>query len=403
MPLHQIQRLAQAGQHAEAEHVDLQNVERVEIVLVPFDEGALRHGAVADRHHLVEPAARDDEAADVLRQMAREAGDRARKRADLLDALVARIEPGAREVGLAVAAAAPDRGGQRTDGVFAQAEGLADLADRRTAAVADDGRRDTGALAAVFAVDILDHLLAPLVFEIDVDVGRLAPLRRDEALEQEVGAVGIDLGDAEAEADRGIGGRAAALAEDALAAREAHDVVDGEEVGRVGKLRDQRQFVFDVGAHLGRQAVRIARGGALVSKMRQRVLRVGKTVDALIGIFVAQLIERKGERFTQARRFLDRLRRVAEQPRHFVRGFKMALGIGGELAAGAVDGGFLTDAGEYVSEHPPVGMVIEHVVDRDQRHVRLARQRNAARQPRPVAPAIGHGSGKSRAAGGRGA
>ena len=97
-----------------------------------------------------------------------------------------------------------------------QAEGLADLADGRAAAIGDDGGGDAGALAAVFAVDVLDHLFAPLVLEIDVDVGRLAPLRRDEALEQEIGAVGIDLGDAEAEADRGIGRRAAALAEDAL-------------------------------------------------------------------------------------------------------------------------------------------------------------------------------------------
>ncbi len=112
-------------------------------------------------------------------------------------------------------------------------EGLADLADGRAAAIADHGGGDAGALTAVFAVDVLDDLLAPLVFEIDVDVGRLAPLGRDEALEQEVGAVGIDLGDAEAEADRGIGRRAAALAENFLRAREAHDVVDGEEIRRV--------------------------------------------------------------------------------------------------------------------------------------------------------------------------
>ena len=109
MPLHQIERLAQATQHAEAEHVDLQNAERVEVVLVPFDEGALRHGAVADRHYLIEPAAGDDETADVLREMAREAGDRARERRDLLDAAARRIEPGTRQIGRAVAAAAPDR------------------------------------------------------------------------------------------------------------------------------------------------------------------------------------------------------------------------------------------------------------------------------------------------------
>ena len=69
------QRLAQAGEHAEAEHIDLEDAERVEIVLVPFDEGAVLHRRIGDRHHLVEPAAGHDEAADVLREMAGERQD----------------------------------------------------------------------------------------------------------------------------------------------------------------------------------------------------------------------------------------------------------------------------------------------------------------------------------------
>ena len=188
---------------------------------------------VADRHHLVEPAAGDDEAADVLREMAREADDLARQRRDLLDARGCRWTSPARDRS-AVPPPPPQIEDDSAPMVSSrQAEGLADLADGRASAIADHGGGDAGALAPVFAVDILNDLLAPLVLEIDVDVGRLAPLRRDEALEQEVGAVGIDLGDAETEADGGIGRRAAALAQDALAAREAHDVVDGEEIGRV--------------------------------------------------------------------------------------------------------------------------------------------------------------------------
>ena len=149
----------------------------------------------------------------------------------------------------------------------------------------------------------------------------------------------------------------------------------------------------------GGRPLRIALGGALVSEMRERVLRVGEAFDGLVGIFVAQFVEREGECVAQAQRFLDRLRRVAEQPRHFIRGFQVALGIGGELAAGAVDGGFLADAGEHVGERPPVGMVIEHVVDRDQRHLAFARQRRLeAREPRAVASAIEHRGGEPHAA-----
>ena len=48
---------------------------------------------------------------------------------------------------------------------------------------------------------MLDHLFAAFMLEIDVDVGRLAPFRGNEALEQQIDARGIDVGDAEAITD----------------------------------------------------------------------------------------------------------------------------------------------------------------------------------------------------------
>ena len=50
------QRLADRGQHAEREHVDLEQAERLEIVLVPLDHRPVRHGGVLDRHELGEGA-----------------------------------------------------------------------------------------------------------------------------------------------------------------------------------------------------------------------------------------------------------------------------------------------------------------------------------------------------------
>ena len=69
-------------------------------------------------------------------------------------------------------------------------------------------------------VDMLDDLFSPLVFEIDVDVGRLSALHGHKALEQESDPLRTDGGDAEAIADDRIGGRAAALTENALATRQ---------------------------------------------------------------------------------------------------------------------------------------------------------------------------------------
>src|SRR6266403_1056672 len=106
---------------------------------------------------------------------------------------------------------------------FGQPHDLADLADRAAGAVANDGRGDAGAVAAVFVIDVLDHLFAPLMLEIDIYVGGLVARGAYEPLEQDVDLCRIDRGDAEAIADDRIRRRAAALAQDVAAARKGHD------------------------------------------------------------------------------------------------------------------------------------------------------------------------------------
>jgi hypothetical protein len=59
-------------------------------------------------------------------------------------------------------------------------------------------------------------------------------------------------------AHRRVGGRAPTLAEDALAACEGDDVVDGQEVVLVVELGDEGQFMFDEAPHLVRHAGREA-------------------------------------------------------------------------------------------------------------------------------------------------
>ena len=55
-----------------------------------------------------------------------------------------------------------------------QAHDLAHLADRGAAAEMDHRRRQPRPLAAIAFVDPLDHLFAAFMFEIDVDIRRLA-------------------------------------------------------------------------------------------------------------------------------------------------------------------------------------------------------------------------------------
>jgi hypothetical protein len=111
------------------------------------------------------------------------------------------------------------------------------------------------------------------MLEIDVDIGRFAPFRRDETLEEEIGQRRIDLGDADAETDRGIGRRAAPLAQNVLRAGIAHDVMHGQEIGRVVELGDQRQFVADLRGDLVRDRLAVAVGRALPRKPLQFLLR----------------------------------------------------------------------------------------------------------------------------------
>src|SRR5262245_63989638 len=60
----------------------------------------------------------------------------------------------------------------------------------------------------------------------------------------------------------------------------------------------------------------------------------------------------------------------------------------------------LADAGEYILQFSPVGVVIEHVVDGDERHAGLACDRGAPEEPHAVIAAIEHVGGEPHAAAG---
>ena len=213
----EVERLADRRQHAEAEHVHLQQAQGFEIVLVPLDDGAVRHGRVLDRHELRQGAARDDEAADVLREVPREAEYLVDEVDELAGDPALGVHARGGEARVERFALVPPGHGlrQQIDQVEVEPQGLADIADRASRPVGDKGGGEGRAVAAVALVDVLNHLLAPFVLEVDIDVRRFVALLRDEALEQHVHARRVHFGDVQAVADRRIGRGAAALAQDA--------------------------------------------------------------------------------------------------------------------------------------------------------------------------------------------
>ena len=186
------------------------------------------------------------------------------------------------------------------------------------------------------------------MLEVDVDVGRLVALGRDEALEQQIDAVGIDGGDAEAIADRRIGGRAAALAEDAARAGKADDVVNGEEVGRVVEPGDQLELARYQPPHPLRQAVRVALAGAAPGQALEFGLRRPPVGGGFVGIFVAQLLEAEDNLGSDLTASFQSLGVVGKQPRHLGRRLEVAFGVGLQAPARLVDGAVLADAGQHV-------------------------------------------------------
>ncbi len=110
------------------------------------------------------------------------------------------------------------------------------------------------------------------MLEVDVDVGRLAALGRKEALEEQVAARRIDRRDAEAVADRAVGGAAPPLAEDVALARHLDDGVHAQEVRRDLEPGDERELLLDLLPDAVRQLARIARARAFVRQAAQRVV-----------------------------------------------------------------------------------------------------------------------------------
>ena len=160
------------------------------------------------------------------------------------------------------------------------------------------GGADRRAMAAITPVDILNHILAPLVLEIDVDVGRLAAVFGNETGEQEIAFVGIDRSDAEAKADRAVSRGAAALAEYflLLPARERNDIVHGEKVAGVIELGDHGELASKLLSDVIGDAVRIF--VFRVALLRSRPAEIFQMLlgglarrHRLVGIFVFQFSE----------------------------------------------------------------------------------------------------------------
>src|SRR3546814_4613833 len=101
-------------------------------------------------------------------------------------------------------------------------------------------------MAPIGLVDPLDDFLAPLMLEVDVDIGRLLALARHEALEEQLVPDRIDRGHAEQEADAAVRRRTAPLAQDPAAPALGDDRIDGQEIGRSEEHTSELQSLMRI-------------------------------------------------------------------------------------------------------------------------------------------------------------
>ena len=159
--------------------------------------------------------------------------------------------------------------------VAEHARGVARGRAREHLAEGDDLR---DRLAAVLLGDVAHDALAAAHGEVDVDVRHRHALGVEEALEEQVVAQRVDVGDPQAVGDDRAGRGAAARADgDAVVLRVLDEVPDDQEVGVEAHPVDDAELHLDALDRLGRDRVAVAPPQALLDARAQ----VGALVLAL--------------------------------------------------------------------------------------------------------------------------
>ena len=350
-----IERPVDGGEHPERQAIDFQNPQFVEVVLVPLDDRTARHRRRLDRHEVAQIATRHHHAADMLAEMTGEADELADESREPPAGVAVGLEPRLGEpLRQSVDPVADiEHLGDPCHPVERQPECLSHVAHGRAEAVADHLGGHRRARAAVGVVEVLDHLLAAVVLEVDVDVGGLTALAADEALEEDLHPGRVDRRDPEAVADRRIGRRSAPLAEDSAAPGEAHDVEDGEEIGLVAELGDERKLVLEEAADLLGNPVWIAFRGPPPHRLGEGARRRRTGRHDGIGIFVAQLVEGKG---AGRRPFHGAFNGAGERAEAIGDGLalvEMAFAVGEEARPDLLDRAAMTNRREGIEEGEP--------------------------------------------------
>ena len=186
MPAQQVEAAANRAEHAQGEDIHLEQADRIEVVLVPLNDGAVGHRRVFDRHQGVQRLLGNHKTAGMLRQMPGEADQLPGQAQHPAQHRTIRVEAAFTQTfqRRRLIAPAPAAVGQRVDLIRRQAEGLGHIAHGTGGVIGADHRRQRRTTPAVTVEHVLQDFFAALVLEIDIDVRRLVALFGHETFEQ---------------------------------------------------------------------------------------------------------------------------------------------------------------------------------------------------------------------------
>ncbi len=395
-PVDRLHRPVDDGQRAQAEEVELHQAHFLHVVLVELGDRVLAQAAFVvfgvQRAELGQRLGPDHHAAGVLAGVAGQVFQLQRQVdqvADVVLALVAldqlgrghfRIRPFlalAQRVLQADAEDVGDQLGHAVDQAVREAEHAPGVAHHRLGRHGAVGDDLADPLAAVLARDVVDHLVAAVHAEVDVEVGHRHAFRVEEALEQQVVRQRVQVGDLQRPRHQRAGARAAARADrDALVLAPLDEVGHDQEVAGEAHLDDGVELEFEpleiVLAGLARrqrvllQAFFQAFARLLLDPGVQGLVVghrvVGQEVGTQPHLDVAALRQRQ--------RVVDGVGDVGEQLAHLLRRFQVLLAAVLARALGVV-------------EHPAGGdahpcLVRVEVLRRQEAHVVAGDHRQAA-------------------------
>ena len=327
-----LQRPVDDGQRAQAEEVELNQADGLDIVLVELGDQIVAAGLAVKRTKIGEIGRGNHHAPGMLAGITGQPLQRTGQideGAYLLVALIEILEVLAVLQSLFEGDAQLKRNqlGDPVDEAIGVAQHAPDVPHHRLgghAAVGDDLRH---AVAPVGCGDVVDDLVAAIHAEVDIEVGHGHALGIEEALEQQLELDRIEIGDFQGIGHQRARARATARADrDAMLLGPLDEVGDDQEVAGEIHLVDDPDFQFQPGA---------VSGGAFFERARADGGTDGQTflkpAPAFLGKILAggqarrhrkirQEILAEGERQIAALGNLDRifqgLRQIGEQGRH---------------------------------------------------------------------------------------